>query len=189
MRCPLEKQTSYRVGLYRPEKNDTVCLILPLHCRSQVVICVMPDFVVNSFWHGPSLWSFSDSLWLIWSVGSPLINWDGTISMSKCLHGMVWVSNQEHNSNATVCHVNHHGLILHGILEGAPLFLCDIISQWLGLLDTGSNSSPEVLDSLRISCSDFWRNLGESHIAEMLAGVPTSQTVFRESPPQRRWGC
>ena len=73
------------------------------------------------------------------------MNWDGAISMSKCLHGMVWVSIQEHNSSATVCHVNHPGLILFGILEGAPLFLCDIISQWLGLLDTGSNSSPEVL--------------------------------------------
>ena len=75
--------------------------------------------------------------------------------MSKCLHGMVWVSIQEHNSNATVCNVNYHRLILFGILEGAPLFLCDIISQWLGLLDTGSNSSPEVLNSLCISCSDF----------------------------------
>ena len=75
--------------------------------------------------------------------------------MSKCLHGMVWVNIQEHNSNATVCNVNYHGLILFGILDGAPLFLCDIISQWLGLLDTGSNSSPEVLNSLCISCSDF----------------------------------
>ena len=83
------------------------------------------------------------------------MNWDGAISMSKCLHGMVLVSIQEHNSSATVCHVNHPGLILFGILEGAPLFLCDIISQWLGLLDTGSNSSPEVLDSLCISYSDF----------------------------------
>ena len=97
----------------------------------------------------------SDSLWLIWSVWSPLMNWDGAISMSKCLHGMVWVSIQEHNSSATVCHVHHPGLILFGILEGAPLFLCDIISQWLGHLDTGSNSSPEVLDSLCISYSDF----------------------------------
>ena len=75
--------------------------------------------------------------------------------MSKCLNGMVWVSIQENNSTATVCHENHHGLILFGILESAPLFLCDIVSQWLGLLDTGSNSSPEVLDSLCISCSDF----------------------------------
>ena len=75
--------------------------------------------------------------------------------MSKCLHGMVWGSVQEHNSNATVCHVNHDGLILYGILEGAPLFRCDIISQWPGLLDTGSNVSPEVLGSLCISCSDF----------------------------------
>ena len=93
----------------------------------------------------------SDSLWLIWSVWSPLMNRDGAISMSKCLHGMVWVSIQEHNSSATVCHVHHPGLILFGILEGAPLFLCDIISQWLGHLDTGSNSSPEVLDSLSAS--------------------------------------
>ena len=60
-----------------------------------------------------------------------------------------------HESSATVCHVNHHGLILFGILEGAPLFLCDIISQWLGLLDTGSNRSPEVFDSRCISYSDF----------------------------------
>ena len=60
-----------------------------------------------------------------------------------------------HDSSATVCHVSHHELILFGILEGAPLFLCDIISQWLGLLDTGSNSSPEVFDSLCISYSDF----------------------------------
>ena len=75
--------------------------------------------------------------------------------MSKCVDGMEWVGSQEHDSNATVCQVNHHGLILFGILAGAPLFLCDIISQWLGLLDTGSNSSPEVLDSLCISCSDF----------------------------------
>ena len=60
------------------------------------------------------------------------MNRDGAISMSEGLYSMVWVSIQEHNSNATVCHVNHHGLILFGILEGAPLFLCDIISQWLG---------------------------------------------------------
>ena len=33
MRWPLEKQTSCRAGLYRPEKNDTVCLILPIHPR------------------------------------------------------------------------------------------------------------------------------------------------------------
>ena len=63
------------------------------------------------------------------------MNWDGAISMSKSRHGMVWVSNQEHNSDATAHRVNHHGLILFGILEGAPMFLCDIISQWLGLLD------------------------------------------------------
>ena len=73
----------------------------------------------------------------------------------QCLHGMVWVSIQEHNSNATVYHVTHHGLVLFEILEGAPLFLCDIISWWIGLLDTGSNNSPEVLDSLFISCSYF----------------------------------
>ena len=84
------------------------------------------------------------------------MNWAGAISMSKCLHGMVWVSIQDHNSHATVCHVNHHGLKLFGILEGVPLFLCDIISQCLGLLDTGSNGSPEVPDSLCISCSDFF---------------------------------
>ena len=81
------------------------------------------------------------------------MNRDGAVSMSKGLYGMVWVSIQEHNSNAIVCHVNHHGLILLGILEGAPLFFCDIISQWL--LDTGRRSLPEVLDSLCISCSDF----------------------------------
>ena len=45
-----------------------------------------------------------------------------------CLHWMVWVGIQEYNTNATVCHVNHHGLVLFKILEGAPLFLCDIIS-------------------------------------------------------------
>ena len=112
------------------------------------------------------------------------MNWAGAISMSKCLHGMVWVSIQEHKSHATVCHVNHHGLILFGIVEGAPLFLCDIISQWLGLLATGSNSSPEGLDSLGISCSDFWSNLGEYHMAEMLAGVPASQTVIRKRPSE-----
>ena len=112
------------------------------------------------------------------------MNWAGAISMSKCLHGMVWVSIQEHKSHATVCHVNHHGLILFGIVEGAPLFLCDIISQWLGLLATGSNSSPEGLDSLGISCSDFWSNLGEYHMAEMLAGVPASQTVIRNRPSE-----
>ena len=72
----------------------------------------------------------------------------------RCLHGMLWVSIHEHNSNATVCHVNHHGLVLFEILEGAPLFLCDSISPWLGLLDAGGNSSPEVLDSFCISCSD-----------------------------------
>ena len=83
------------------------------------------------------------------------MNWAGAISMSKCLHGLVWVSIQEDNSHATVCHVNHHGLILFGILEGAPLFLCDIIFQWLGLMDTDRNSSPEVLDSFCISCSDI----------------------------------
>ena len=153
------------------------------------VICVRSDFVVNSFWHGPSLWSFSDSLWLLWSVCSPLMNRDGAISMSKGLYGMVWVSIQEHNSNATVCHVNYHGLVLFEILEGASLFLCDVISRWLGLLDTGSNSSPEVLDPLCISCSDFWRNLGEYDMAEMLAGVPTSQTVLHKRPSQHRWGC
>ena len=60
-----------------------------------------------------------------------------------------------HDSSATVCHVNHQGVILFGILEGALLFLCDIFSQWLGLLDTGSSSSPQVFDSLCISYSDF----------------------------------
>ena len=83
------------------------------------------------------------------------MNWDGAISMSKRPRGMVWVNIQEHNSNATVCHVNHQGLILVGILEGAPLFPCDIISQWPSLLDTAGNGPPEVLDSLCISCSDF----------------------------------
>ena len=107
----------------------------------------------------------------------------------KCLPGMAWVSIQKHNSNTSVCHMNHHGLILYEILEGAPLFFCDIISQWLGLLDTGSNSSPEVLYSLCISCSDFWWNLGEYHMTEMLDGVPTSLTVLRERPPQRCCGC
>ena len=48
MRCPLEKQTSFRVGHYRPEKNDIVCVILPVRCKSEVVIFVMPDFFVNS---------------------------------------------------------------------------------------------------------------------------------------------
>ena len=47
-----------------------------------------------------------------------------------------------------------HRLALVGIFEGASFFLCDVISQWLGLLDTGSNSSPEVHESLCISCSD-----------------------------------
>ena len=72
-----------------------------------------------------------------------------------CLHGMVWVSIQELNGNGTVCHVNHPGLALFEMLEGAPLFLCDILFRWLGVLDTGSNSSPEVPDSFCISCSDF----------------------------------
>ena len=103
-----------------------------------------------------------------------------------CLHGVVWVSIQEHNSNATVCHVNHHGLDLFEILEGAPLFLCDVISEWLGLLDTGSNSSPEVLDSLCISYSYVLRNLGVYYMAEMLAGVPTSQTFLCKRSPQHR---
>ena len=79
----------------------------------------------------------------------------GQCNLNECfLHYMVRVGIQEYNTNATVGHVNHHGLVLLEILEGAPLFLCDIISQWLGLLDTGSNSSPEVLDSFCISCSD-----------------------------------
>ena len=34
MRCPLKKQTSCRARLYRPGKNDTVCLILLVHCKS-----------------------------------------------------------------------------------------------------------------------------------------------------------
>ena len=89
------------------------------------------DFVVHSFWHGPSLWSFSDSLWLKWSAWSPLMSWDGAISMSTGLHGMVWVSIQEHNSHATVCHVNHHGLILFGILEGTHC--SSVISSLSGL--------------------------------------------------------
>ena len=93
----------------------------------------------------------SDSWLLIWSVWSPLMNWDGAISMSKCLHGMVWVSIQEHNSSATVCHVNHHGLILFGILEGAPLFLCDIISQWLGhVILTKVSSEVRTADAERL---------------------------------------
>ena len=79
----------------------------------------------------------------------------GQCNLDERCHGMVWVSIQLHNSNATVCHVNHRGLVLFGILEDASLFLCDVISRWLGLLDTGSNSSPEVLDSLCIRCSDF----------------------------------
>ena len=72
-----------------------------------------------------------------------------------CVHCMVWVGIQEYDTNATVCNVNHHGLVLFEILEGAPLFRCDIMSQWLGLLNTGGNSTPEVLDSFCISCSDF----------------------------------
>ena len=111
------------------------------------------------------------------------MNWTGAFSMSKCLHGMVWVSIQEHNSPATVCHVSHHGLILFGILKGAPLFLRDAISRWPGLLDPGSNSSPEVLDYFCISCSDFWRNLSEYYMAEMLAAVRGKRTS------QHCWGC
>ena len=76
-------------------------------------------------------------------------------NLDERCHAMVWVSIQWHNSNANVSHVNHHGLALVGILEGASFFVCDVISQWLGPLDTGSNSSPEVLKSLCISCSDF----------------------------------
>ena len=38
----------------------------------------------------PACSSFSDSLWLICSVWSPLMNCDGAISMSECLHGTAW---------------------------------------------------------------------------------------------------
>ncbi|XP_067022057.1 breast cancer metastasis-suppressor 1-like protein-A [Acropora muricata] len=60
----------------------------------------------------------------------------GQCNLDERCHGMVWVSIQLHNSNATVCHVNHRGLVLFGILEDASLFVCDVISRWLGLLDT-----------------------------------------------------
>ena len=49
LRCPLEKQTSGGARLYRPEKNGTVCVIHPVHCKSKVVIFVRSDFVVNIF--------------------------------------------------------------------------------------------------------------------------------------------
>ena len=37
MRYPLEKQTSGRARLYRPEKNGTVCVILPVHCKPRLL--------------------------------------------------------------------------------------------------------------------------------------------------------
>ena len=71
-----------------------------------------------------------------------------------CLHGMVWVSIQEYNTNATVCHMNHHGLGLFEILEGAPLFLCDL---YLGGLASWTLEVTAVLKflTLCISCSYF----------------------------------
>ena len=71
-----------------------------------------------------------------------------------CLHGMVWVSIQEYNTNATVCHMNHHGLGLFQILEGAPLFLCDL---YLGGLVSWTLEVTAVLKflTLCISCSYF----------------------------------
>ena len=72
------------------------------------------------------------------------MNWDGAVSMSSLL-GMGWVSIQGYNSNATVCQGNRCGLVLFEILEGAALFICDVISWWLGLLGSGGNSSPDIL--------------------------------------------
>ena len=61
------------------------------------------------------------------------MNWDGTVSMSDDI--LAWYrSVQEYSSNVTVCQVNHRGLVLFEILEGAASFLCDVISWWLGLL-------------------------------------------------------
>jgi len=72
-----------------------------------------------------------------------------------CLRGVVWVGVRGLGGGAAVCRVGRPGLALFEILEGAPLFLCDILFRWLGLLDTGSGGSPEVLDSLCIGCSGF----------------------------------
>ena len=97
MRCPLEKQTSGRARLYRSEKNGTVCVILPVHCKSQVIIIVVSDFVVNRFWHGPSRWSFSDSSWLMFLVWSPSQNWDSAILMSGV---MAWYGSVSSSTTA-----------------------------------------------------------------------------------------
>ena len=64
-----------------------------------------------------------------------------------CLHCMIWVGIQEYNTSATVCYVNHHGLVPFEILEGAPVFLCDIKSQWLGLMKFLTLSASAVLTS------------------------------------------
>ena len=53
-----------------------------------------------------------------------------------CLLGMVWASIQEYNSNATVYQVNHHGLVLFEVLDGVAFFVYDVISWWLGLVDS-----------------------------------------------------
>ena len=113
------------------------------------------------------------------------MNWDGAISMSKCLHGMVWVSIQEHNSSATLCHVNQHGLILFGILEGAH---CSFVISSPSGLASWTLIVTALLKFLTLSASAILTS-DENHMAEMLAGVPTSQTALRERPPQRRWGC
>ena len=55
-------------------------------------------FVVNSFGHGPSLWSFSDSLWLICSGWSPLMNGDCAVSMSGVF--MAWYGSVSRSSTA-----------------------------------------------------------------------------------------
>ena len=70
----------------------------------------------------------------------------------RCLHGMVWVSIQEHNSNSTVCHVNHHGLVLFEIREGASID-CSSVILYLGGLASWTLVATALLKFLTLFAS------------------------------------
>ena len=67
-----------------------------------------------------------------------------------CLHGMAWVSIQEHNTNGTVCHVNHHGLVLLEILE-VPY--CSSVILYLGGFASWTLVVTALLKFLTLSAS------------------------------------
>ena len=59
----------------------------------------LSDFVVNSFWHGPSLWGISDSSWLMLLIWSPLLNWGSAILRSGV---MAWYGSVSSRTTAVL---------------------------------------------------------------------------------------